>query len=145
MEKSSQETQNGKKIEYFDFKTSEIISEKDYLEAASSYTIESGWVRLEQKETLINDFLRPIYKKYQEIIEEVKKDIADEENAEKMMQKITLALNLCLQATRRIGVTDPNNILLGIGDIYRMRASDNNYMEYALESLQEYIRGILNQ
>lgn len=145
MKESSQEKPNEKKVEYFNFGISEIVSEKDYIEIAFSYALDSGWVRSEQKETLINDFLRPIYKKYQEIIEEVKKEIADEEDAEKITRKIILALNLCLQATKRIGVTDPKNIMREIEDLYKMRAGVHDYMEYALASFKEYIQALLNQ
>ncbi|MDP3725785.1 MAG: hypothetical protein Q8R36_01150 [bacterium] len=130
--------------QYFEFKTSEVISEKDYIEAASSYALESGWIKPEQKATLIEQYLQPIYKKYKEIIEDVKKEIADEEGSEEMMRKIIYALNYYLFTTRRIGTTDPNNIMLEIKDLYRMRASVHNYMEYALASLKEHIQDLLN-
>lgn len=145
MEKPLEEKLNKEGERYFNFETSEIISERDYIEAASSYSIRSGWVRPENKEKLVNDYLLSIYNKYQEILGEVKKEINGEHDAEAIMAKIIRALNLCLQATRRIGVASPDDIMRGIEDMYRMRRGVHNYMEYALESFKEHIRDILNQ
>jgi len=122
-----------KKIE----EESRIRTENEYIDAAVHYALSCGWVKEEQKDLLIEKYLKPIYQKYLEIIDDLRK----EKVPEKELANIILRMNNCLESTHRIGSTDPDNIIRTIKDS-RNRARDE-YTEYALTSLLEFVSDII--
>ena len=116
----------------------DIQSEQEYFDMVLDYALDLGWVKKEEKEVLIEKYLKPIYQEYTKIIKELgdEGDVTDEE-----MKKAVEKMNLCLEATRRIGATDPANIIRTIDDLRRM--SGNIYVEYAIASLRIIISEVL--
>jgi len=113
------------------------MSEQEYLDMAVKYALSVGWVKEKEKDILINDYLKPIYAKYLEII----KDLHQEGLAVGDITKIVTKMNRCLEATRRIGSTEPNNIVRTIRD-YQL-AAKNNHEEYALTLLSHIVSEVV--
>ncbi|MDD5341293.1 MAG: hypothetical protein PHC97_02540 [Patescibacteria group bacterium] len=130
----STEERSRKKIEE-DLK---IKSEGDYVDESVDYALSTGWVKKEEKELFIKKYLAPIYKQYLEILEDLKK----EKMSETEMKEIIRKLNYCLEATRRIGSTDPSNIMMTIRDI--LKGSKSSAQEYALRWFYEEAAKIIN-
>ena len=112
---------------------SRIRTEQEYIAMGVKYALSTGLVKEAQKDLLLEKYLKPIYRKYLEIIEELRKEKVPEDE----LAKIVLKMNNCLEATRRIGSTDPDNIVRSIQDS-RDRAQDE-YTEYALTSLLDFV------
>ena len=106
---------------------SKLISEEDYLKNSIDYAISGGWVKADDVKNLENNYLKPIYQLYLEIIEDVKKE---KDLSEEDLKNTIRYLNYCLEATRRIGSTDSVNIFRTIADDYK--SSDNRFVKYAL-------------
>lgn len=115
-----------------------IQSEQDYIDNCVQYALSGGWVKETEKDILIDKYLKPIYQKYLEVIADLKKEMT---NANELAAIIT-KMNFCLETTRRIGSTDPNNILRSIQDI--KRSAQDTYSEYAIASLAQAIAEIVN-
>jgi hypothetical protein len=114
-----------------------VQTEEEYIAAAVEYALSGGWVKKEQEGILVEKYLKPIYGKYLEIIEELKKrEISKEE-----LEMIIIKMNSCLESTRRIGSTDPQNIIRTI-EAWRNDAQDVD-TEYALTSLLDFVSEIL--
>ncbi len=120
-----------------------VIDESAYVNACVDYALKTGWVKPEQKDILINGYLLPIYHKYDEIINEIKGEIATEPNAEETLKTITRRLGHILDRTRRIGSTDPDNIRHSIYDYRDMFCQSDMYLEYAITSLADFISELL--
>src|SRR3989344_4872304 len=116
---------------------SSIQTEQEYIDECVRYALSGGWVKEAKKDILVDDYLKPIYRKYLGIIEDLRK----EKVPERELGMIILKMNYCLEATRRIGSTDPNNIIRSIED-FRNQARDE-YTEYALTSLLDYVSGVI--
>ncbi len=116
---------------------SRIQTEEEYIDMGVQYALSRGWVKETEKDILVEKYLKPIYRKYLEIIEELRK----EEVPESEVAKIVLRMNYCLEATRRIGSTDPNNIIRSIED-WKNQARDE-YTEYALTSLLDLVSEVI--
>lgn len=110
-----------------------VRTEQEYVDTVVQYALSTGWVKEAEKDILVEKYLKPIYRKYLGIIEELRK----EEIPESELSKIIMRMNNCLESTRRIGSTDPNNIIRSIEDS-RNRAQDE-YTEYALTSLLDFV------
>lgn len=122
-----------------------MFEEADYIKAATDYALAVGWVRPEQIPILIEHYLKPIHKKYRDLVAEVAEAIEQESEPDIQMETIIRRLNAILDATRRIGSTDPANIGRSIFD-YRSRFCRSNvYLEYAANSLAETISKVLSQ
>lgn len=116
-----------------------LISENDYIQKSVDYALSIGWVKESQKTQLIEKYLRPVYKHSLDIVCDVKKNGLEEgEEFDRVIRK----LNWCLEATRRIGSTDPTNILRTIAD-YRRNVRSNEE-EYAVDSFYEFVAKLLD-
>ena len=115
---------------------SRVRTEQEYVDMCVQYALSIGWVKEAQKDFLIEKYLKPIHRKYLEIIEELRKEKVPEDD----LAKTVLRMNNCLESTRRIGSTDPENIIRSIEDA-RNRAQDE-YAEYALTSLLDFVSEI---
>ncbi|MBI2046271.1 MAG: hypothetical protein HYT28_02535 [Parcubacteria group bacterium] len=113
---------------------SRIRTEQEYVDKCIQYALSSGWAGEEQKDALIEKYLKPIYQKYLEIIEDLRTEKIPEDEIEKIISK----MNDCLESTKRIGTTDPNNIIRSIED-YKNFVAKDIYTEYALKSLLEFV------
>ena len=120
-----------------------IIDEDTYLNMCVDYALKTGWVRSKQKNVLIEQYLKPIYRKYIEVLDEVKEEIATEEDAETRIGMIIRKLNLILEGTQRIGSTDHNNITREIYDYRDRLCRTDEYLEYAATSLADFISELL--
>jgi hypothetical protein len=116
----------------------ELITEEGYIEMVVSYALSGGWVTENQKDLLIEKYLKPLYKHAQEILEDVKKNGLDDPSD---LPRIIRKLNWCLEATRRIGSTESSNILKTITDYKQTLKSDEE--EYAVSSFYEFAEGVL--
>ena len=122
---------------------SKMIGESAYVNACVDYALKTGWVKPEQKDILINEYLRPIYRKYVEVIQEVKDEVAAESDAKEVLKTIIRRLNHILERTHRIGSTDHNNITREIYDYLNMFCRSETYLEYAATSLADFISKLL--
>lgn len=120
-----------------------VMDEKVYFDMCVEYAISTGWVKLKEKDVFIEKYLKPIYQKYLETIEEVKMEIASGPDKEILLKKIIKRLNHILERTARIGSTDPGNITRSIDDYYRMFCREDVYIEYAATSLAQFISDLL--
>lgn len=120
-----------------------ILDEEEYYQNCIDYALRGGLVKEEQKETLKNDYLKPIYQKYLAVIEEVKQEMALESDTGTTLEKIIAKLNSIMESTRRIGSTDSGNIIRSIDDLYRFRCTSDSYTEYAAMALYQCISDIL--
>lgn len=118
-------------------KKCQVQTEQEYIGMCIEYALSTGWVKEQQKDILVEKYLKPIYQKYLEIIEELR----NEEIPEGELAKIIIRMNNCLEATRRIGSTDPENIIKSIEDL-KNQAKDE-YAEYALTSLLDSASGVI--
>ena len=116
-----------------------VRTEQEYIEACVAYALSTGWIKENEKEVLVKKYLKPIHGKYLEIIDDLRK----EDVLAKKLARIIERLNNCLDATRRIGSTDPNNIIRTIEDA-RNRAQWG-YEEYALGMVSDFIAGLLRE
>ena len=116
---------------------SRIRTEQEYVAMAVEYALSTGWIKEPQKDFLIEKYLKPIHGKYLEIIEELRKEKVPEDD----LAKIILRMNSCLESTRRIGSTDPDNIIRSIED--RRNQAQDNYTEYALTSLLDFVSEVV--
>ncbi|KKU52001.1 MAG: hypothetical protein UX72_C0011G0045 [Parcubacteria group bacterium GW2011_GWA2_47_10] len=91
---------------------SRVRTEQEYVDMCVQYALSIGWVKEAQKDFLIEKYLKPIHRKYLEIIEELRKEKVPEDD----LAKTVLRMNNCLESTRRIGSTDPENIIRSIED-----------------------------
>lgn len=102
--------------------TEKLMTEEEYINLCVDYALNGGWVKENQKDLLINKYLKPIYIEAARVLEEVKPEIEKElsipyvKSSKKELNFVITKLNTCLNATRRIGSTDPNNILRAIKD-----------------------------
>lgn len=121
----------------------ELISEEDYLKKCTEYAMSTGWVKPEEKDLLINKYLKPIYKCCMEILS----DIRDYEIKGNDYNKIIEKLNLCLESTRRIGSTSSENILRTIKDFDKISTNDSDEyidgLHHAINSLYKLLNSIL--
>ncbi|HEU0050924.1 MAG TPA: hypothetical protein VFQ60_02610 [Patescibacteria group bacterium] len=113
-----------------------ITTEMEYVDAAVKYALSVGWVRETQRNLLIEKYLRPIYRKCLEIMEEIKKEHPEPEE----WADVVRWLNAALEATWRIGSTDPQNILRGLYTDYKR--ARNFLTSYAMLALYEFIRDL---
>ena len=114
-----------------------VRTEQEYVDMSVQYALSTGWIKEAEKEILVGKYLKPIYQKYLEVIEELRK----EDVPENELAKIVLKMNACLEATRRIGSTDADNIIRSIADL-RNRSHDD-YTEYALTSLLVFVSELI--
>lgn len=117
---------------------SHVRTEREYIAMGVEYALSTGWVKKVQKDVLVEKYLKPIHKKYREIIEELKNE---KEVSEKDLKVVVRWLNYSLESTRRIGSTDKDNVIMTIED-YRDRVP-YPYAHYAVESLLEFIKEAL--
>jgi len=122
---------------------SRIIDENTYIDMSVDYALMTGWVKPEKKHILIDNYLKPIYQKYTEVINEVTTEVAAEADAEILLKTIIKRLNQILEPTRRIGSTEDNNITRSIYDYRDRLCQSNTYLEYAATSLADFIRDLL--
>ena len=129
------------------FENADILDEKEYYRACVEYALDIGWVKPKEKDELIEKYLKPIYQEYRTIIEQVKREMASDPDKDfgTTVEKIIKKLNLILERTKRIGSTEPNNIIRSIGDFYNFSCRKDEYTEYAADSLYWFIVRILNK
>lgn len=123
-----------------------IIDEGAYLDICVEYALHAGWVKPEGKDILVEQYLKPIYRKYIEVIEEVKAEIGTEQSKqyEKTdLKTIIREVNHILEQTQRIGSTANENITRGIDDYCKMFCRKGTYLEYATTSLAQFISDLL--
>lgn len=118
---------------------SKVMSEGDYFSMATEYALGSGWVKENEKDILKEKYLQPIFAKYLETIEELKAE--KDKISEEELSDAIYWLNQCLEATRRIGSTEPKNILRTVLDCKRL--ARNDYSQYAVMAMYELIVDIL--
>lgn len=123
----------------------EILNEDEYYKECCEYALSTGWVKKKEKDILIKEYLKPIYQKYLEIIEETKNEIKLEKDPGTTIDEIIEKLNIILERTKRIGSTDPSNITRSIFDYYKFSCTQNTYIEYATMSLGQFIADTINQ
>lgn len=119
-------------------KMTKIIPEQEYIDKCVAYALDLGWVKEDRKESFINQYLKPIHKAYLEILEDLKKENLPEDEIKDIVRK----LHYCLHATRRIGSTDPENIIKTIED--HLRNPKTEEVEYALLWFYDELRKILS-
>lgn len=112
-------------------KSTDVVSEEDYFSDVTEYALSVGWVKENKKNVLIERYLQPIYDEYFGAVSYLRENNTDGET----MAKVTRRLNQCLYATRRIGSTDANNILMEIEDI--RNNSKTNEEEFAVTAIYE--------
>ena len=122
--------------------SSKLIGKTDYFKEAVDCALRTGWVKPEQKESLIRDYLRPIYREYIKVLQEVKKELNQESEPYITIDKVIEKLNPILERTRRIGSTEPGNILREIEE-YIQFACKETYSVYAAETLAIKIAEVL--
>lgn len=122
---------------------SKLMDEKAYLDMCVDYALKTGWVKPEQKDILIEEYLKPIYKKYIEAVNEVKSEAASEKDEEQILKTVIKRLNHILERTKRIGSTDQNNITRSIYDYRNRFCQADDYVEYAATSLADFISRLL--
>jgi len=122
---------------------SKIVDESAYINACVDYALKTGWVKPEQKDLLINEYLLPIYRKYVEVIKEVKGEVAAETDAKEVIKIVIRRLGHILDSTHRIGSTDHNNITRAIYDYRDRFCKSDTYLEYAATSLADFISELL--
>lgn len=115
-----------------------VQSEQEYITLCVEYALSTGWVKEAQQDVLVEKYLKPIHKKYCEIVEELKNE---KEVSEEDLRVVVRWLNYSMESTRRIGSTDKDNVIKAIED-YRDRAP-YPYTHYAVESLLEFIKEAL--
>src|SRR3989344_4511809 len=104
--------------------SSKLIGKTDYFKEAVDCALRTGWVKPEQKESLIRDYLRPIYKEYIKVLQEVKKELNQESEPYITIDKVIEKLNPILERTRRIGSTEPGNILREIEEYIQFACNE---------------------
>ena len=119
------------------------IDESTYLDMCVDYALKTGWVKPEQKDVLVNEYLKPIYQKYLEVIDELKTEVAAESDAKEVHEAIIKRLNYILERTHRIGSTDHNNITRAIYDYRDRFCRSDMYLEYAATSLADFVSELL--
>lgn len=122
---------------------SEMMNENEYIDMCVEYALKTGWVNPEQKDILIEEYLKPIYNKYIEVINEVKSEISAEKDAAELLKTLIKRLNHILERTRRIGSTDHNNIIRSIYDYRNRFCQSDDYVEYAATSFGDFISELL--
>lgn len=123
----------------------EVLNEQQYYQECVDYALSTGWVKKEEKDILIEKYLKPIYQKYLEAIEEVKDEIRSDEDSGTTIEELIEKLNIIMERTKRIGSTDPTNITRSIGDFYRWSCRQDHYTDYAATSLGQFIAQKINQ
>lgn len=113
-------------------------TEQEYIAMGVEYALSTGWVKKAQQGILVEKYLKPIHKKYCEIIEGLRNE---KEVSEEDLRVVVRWLNYSLESTRRIGSTDKDNVIKAIED-YRGRAP-YPYANYAVESLLEFVKEVL--
>jgi len=122
-----------------------ILNETEYFDQCAEYALAGGWIKPEEKDTLIQKYLRPIHQKYLELIEEIRREVMQRENGEEILASVIEKMNTCMKATQRIGSTDPGNILRSIAECYRFNCKTETYAEYAVNSLHSTIAEVLSR
>ena len=122
--------------------SNKLKGKTEYFKEGVDYTLDMGYVQPEEKEILIKKYLRPIYREYIKVLQEVKKELNQESEPYITIDKVIEKLNPILERTRRIGCTDPSNILREIEDYSRF-ACNETYTGYAAESLYEKVAEVL--
>src|SRR3989338_5732874 len=120
-----------------------IMDETAYFNLCIGYALSTGWVKPEQKEILIGQYLKPIYQKYTQVLEEVGKEIALESDGEMKLKMIIKKLNHLLDRTKRIGSTDHNNITKSIYEYCDRFCQGDDHLEYATTALSDFISDLL--
>lgn len=123
----------------------QILSEDEYFNQCVEYGTGLGWIKPGEKDILIEKYLSPIHQKYLELIGEVKQEVSQQEDGEAILASVIKKLNICLEQTKRIGCTDPQNILRSIADYYRFACQDETYTEYAVHLLHQTITQVLSK
>lgn len=118
-----------------------VRTEEGYVTAVAEYALAGGWVKPEQKEILVREYLKPIHRKYIEILKQIDQEIG-EENA-LVRREVVRKMNAILDSTKRIGSTDLNNIIRSIQDYKERFGFTNDYVEFALEDLVNFIADLL--
>jgi len=116
------------------------ISETAFVAQAVDYALSAGWVKKEQEQLLVEKYLRPIFAAFEVALSEL--DSIDEVTPEEKA-RVKARLITCLEATRRVGSTDPQNIIRSI-EVRRDEAPDI-YTEHVLTSFLEDVAHIVNQ
>lgn len=121
----------------------ELLNEDQYYGDCIEYALSTGWVKKKEKDIFKDKYLKPIYQKYLGLIEEVKNEIKTENNPGTTIEDIVEKLNLIMERTRRIGSTDPGNIIRSIRDFYKFSCREDTYTEYAALALCQTITEII--
>lgn len=124
-----------------------IISKDAYIQMCVDYALRVEFVKENEKDILIREYLEPIYQEYTETITEVRSLIAEEFKSEDdqtlVMDLIVNRLNAILESTKRIGSTDTNNIIRSIEDFYRHACTTESHVEVAAGGLKDFIVKLL--
>jgi aspartyl/asparaginyl-tRNA synthetase len=126
------------------FEKDEQIDEATYMAECVEYALEMGFVKEEDQKRLEESYLKPIHQIYRQAIAEVMSEIGDEQNTEEFKTLLTKRLNAILERTKRIGTTDPNNIMRSISDYISWACKTDTYIEYASECLAQKVLDVLH-
>lgn len=121
-----------------------LMSEEEYLNLCVDYALKTGWVKEDQKDNLINNYLKPIYQEAVNILQDIEKEL--KKNPEPFSYQEGLhfvigRIEMCLKTTRRIGSTDPENILRSLQD--NINASQYYWSRHVAEAMYEKVSEIL--
>lgn len=111
------------------------------------------YVKMEDKELLVDQILKQIYDGYDEIIRDVfnemQNDIANGISPEDTIENIVRRLNVVMRHTIRFQRIDNDTILHDIEETRRQFLTSmlgcSEYCDYALEGLIEVVRNVLSE
>lgn len=115
-----------------------IIPEDEFITETEADIFALGWITSARRGLLERKYLRPMYKKYEEIIRDVREEAGV---TEQEIGSVVEDLNYCLEQMKRFGATDSNNILQTVSDM--KRRSRTVVQRYALESMQDFLTPLL--
>lgn len=122
-----------------------LMTEEEYINLCVTYALNGGWVEENQKDLLINKYLKPIYSEAVRVLEEVTPEVEKEKDpvwsTQEIKNFVVAKLNTCLNATRRVGSTDSNNILRTIKDGTK---TGSTWSRYVAEAMYEKVSEILD-
>lgn len=123
------------------------MSKDAYIQMCVDYALRMGFVKEDQKEVLVKEYLEPIYQEYAETIAEARSLVAEEFKSEAdqilIMDLIVNRLSAILESTKRIGSTDPDNVIRSIEDFYRHACTTEAHIEAAAGGLKDFIAKLL--
>ena len=92
-----------------------LRTRESYFGSAQQKALETGFIREHEIPEFLGRYMTPIYDAYLATVEELATSTQDEQ----VLRDTVRNMNACLDRTLRIGSTEPENILRGMGDVVR--------------------------